>query len=853
MSDIFLGVPDSSWLDFAYRHNRIPVVGNRAKCALSMDVKEATLGSKEYGFGLTTTVKRKQFTAILTIRENDKIIYEQDFVDTDPPLPSSITVRTINGAPVGYQGYHTAKAANVINQSKNCQIKRINTPYNSLSKRTVPERALTEACYYLLVKRPSLGCKMLRNVIKEFPKSDAAAEASGILNQSRIRTTQVRSTARSDEYENTLPDAEKTWQDIKQLAEGGRYQNAIDKAEIFIKAYPDNIYAGEIREQLLSWKRIVIKPKIEELLTRANNSKSEGDLDKASGYVLTVLSLDPNYSEAKTLHAQLESLKESRRIEAEKEKQFNELKGKAITYEAENNWENAIKTYQEALLVKGGNQEAKERLSICLYNYYIAQAKKEEAEGDLNSAIDLYTQALAQKQSDTIENRLESVKRKLQAETEKKRGKEEASKWLSKAQNAEKDDNFSDAISFYEKAQEYSEVSFTEKINSLKDKIAEKNKITEFGEQLKEARAASNQNPEQALKILERALELYPNNVEALDLKKQITEKNKQDEFSKQTSNIQTTERIPDKAVFPTYDLYQIQTLSGHNGWVTSAAFSPNGDRIVSGSFDLTARIWDAKSGNCLKSLEGHGQLVWAVDFSPDGRRVASGDGWNHTLKIWDAYTGTCIHTIKAHSGDIHGLSFSADGKYVASAGDDSLVKIWDVSTGTCVRTLKGHSNGVFCVAFSPDGKHIASGSWDKKVKIWDSDSGECIRTLTGHESTVERLSYSPDGAKIVSCSMWDNRMIIWDALKGEQLRNIKMYTTGQFYSVAFSPDGCYIVSGNNDGQIQLWDASTGACLRTIKAHKAFPNVIYSVKFSPDGKSILSAGCDKLIKVWALH
>ena len=67
--------------------------------------------------------------------------------------------------------------------------------------------------------------------------------------------------------------------------------------------------------------------------------------------------------------------------------------------------------------------------------------------------------------------------------------------------------------------------------------------------------------------------------------------------------------------------------------------FSPDGQRIVSGSYDTTVKVWEAQTGQQARSLQGHNGVVTSVAFSPDGKRIISGS-WDTTVKVWDAQTG---------------------------------------------------------------------------------------------------------------------------------------------------------------------------------------------------------------------
>jgi WD40 repeat protein len=145
------------------------------------------------------------------------------------------------------------------------------------------------------------------------------------------------------------------------------------------------------------------------------------------------------------------------------------------------------------------------------------------------------------------------------------------------------------------------------------------------------------------------------------------------------------------------------------------------------GTFDKTLKVWDARTGQ--ETLKGHTDTVSSVAFSPDGKRLLSGSF--QTVKVWDAQTGQKTLTLKGHTLGVKSVAFSPDGKRLASASEDKTVKVWDAQTGQEILTLKGHTHFVNSVALSPDGKRLASASVDKTVKVWDAPISQ--GTLKGH------------------------------------------------------------------------------------------------------------------------
>ncbi|MGH9854902.1 MAG: WD40 repeat domain-containing protein, partial [Blastocatellia bacterium] len=123
---------------------------------------------------------------------------------------------------------------------------------------------------------------------------------------------------------------------------------------------------------------------------------------------------------------------------------------------------------------------------------------------------------------------------------------------------------------------------------------------------------------------------------------------------------------------------------------------------------------------------------------------------WDSTLKVWDAMTGEMLRTLEGHSAYVIGCAFSPDGKLIVSASSDRTLKVWDAMTGEMLRTLEGHSDSVSGCAFSPDGQLIVSASDDSTLKVWDAESGKCAASFYA-EGPIFCCDFSDDNVMIVA------------------------------------------------------------------------------------------------------
>jgi WD40 repeat protein/serine/threonine protein kinase len=335
-----------------------------------------------------------------------------------------------------------------------------------------------------------------------------------------------------------------------------------------------------------------------------------------------------------------------------------------------------------------------------------------------------------------------------------------------------------------------------------------------------------------------------------------------------------------------------LYTFRGHERHSIPVAFSPDGQRLATASWREGPRLWDPITGDGpVRTFPGDGQPISALAFSPDGGRLASAS-FDRSVRVWDTTTGDVLTL--PHAGNVLSVAFSPDGRRLASAGEDKTVHVWDAETGREVLALRGHTDVCGCVAFSPDGWRLASASTDGTIRIWDAtplqgNEGQGILTFTQHHHEVRSAAFSPDGRWIASAGLGTD-VKVWDAatghlsiefdaetpvvfclawhpdgqrlasagLEGEQftikvwdLRNQRVAfhlpAGPEYFAMAFSPDGHYLVAGRHNGDLESWDAETGHRVCTLGSHK---HAIRGVVFSRDGRCLASASQDGEVKLW---
>lgn len=260
-----------------------------------------------------------------------------------------------------------------------------------------------------------------------------------------------------------------------------------------------------------------------------------------------------------------------------------------------------------------------------------------------------------------------------------------------------------------------------------------------------------------------------------------------------------------------------------HQDRVNDLALSPTGDRFVTVSRDRTAKLWSWDPTSQPRTLarradeavpQSHDDEVLSAAFSPDGSRILT-TSRDSTARLWEAETARpasglppLLHT---DGKPVWGAVFDREGRLVLTAGQDERAGIWDAATGKNLRWLmpaESRRAAINAAVFSPDGRLAATASDDRSLRLWEVATGRQVGSPLAHDDQVLSAAFAPSGGYLVSGGLngtlrfWgvaDHRLLdIWYVHDGQAVR-----------SIAFDPRGERIVTASSDGTAHIWPAYT--------------------------------------------
>ncbi|CAG8721927.1 4815_t:CDS:2 [Gigaspora margarita] len=306
---------------------------------------------------------------------------------------------------------------------------------------------------------------------------------------------------------------------------------------------------------------------------------------------------------------------------------------------------------------------------------------------------------------------------------------------------------------------------------------------------------------------------------------------------------------------------YNVKTLKGHVDGIMCLQFDDRKNRLITGSYDSTVRVWNLETGEVIRVLTGHTRCVRGLQFDHAKLITCSMD---HTLRVWNYHTGKCITKLEGHTGGVLTLHFVD--YIVASGSTDTTIKIWNFSSHRCF-TLIGHREWVNKVVIFQKSQ-LLSCSDDHTIRIWDLTLQSCTRIFDGHNAPVQciqptylhlnpittlttidddqpcnRNSRNDDNlTPVLISSSLDNVIKVWSLQTGDCIRTLFGHEEGVW---SLAVDKLRLVSGAQDGVIKIWDKDSGNCMHTLTGHCG---AVTCVALS-DTK-VITVGDDAEIRIW---
>lgn len=290
--------------------------------------------------------------------------------------------------------------------------------------------------------------------------------------------------------------------------------------------------------------------------------------------------------------------------------------------------------------------------------------------------------------------------------------------------------------------------------------------------------------------------------------------------------------------------IHEEMALGGHVKRVARLAFSSDSAKAFSIGEDRAIRIWDLRSGRCLKTVRtfGFSPIAGAVSHDSSLAATAYGNAFK-TLDLWDLKQGRAL--CKYQGMAVFGVEFAPDSQQMAVFGEGGHVRVWQVNSNEIAWEVR-YPSEVTAITYLEDSRFLLVGGADGTIALYDIHSEEPILRVEAHDGMVSCLGISTHGEVFLSGGD-DETVRLWETSSGKEVTRLTGHRR-QVVSVRLMPDDQHVVSGSRDGVLKIWDAASGRCYRSMDLRG---EELTATALSAKGKALMIGTAKGSVRLWS--
>ncbi|XP_054415976.1 WD repeat-containing protein 86 isoform X8 [Pongo abelii] len=267
-----------------------------------------------------------------------------------------------------------------------------------------------------------------------------------------------------------------------------------------------------------------------------------------------------------------------------------------------------------------------------------------------------------------------------------------------------------------------------------------------------------------------------------------------------------------------------LRVCADHRGGINWLSLSPDGQRLLTGSEDGTARLWSTADGQCCALLQGHESYVTFCQLEDEAAFTCSADC---TIRRWDVLTGQCLQVYRGHTSIVNRLKTLHPQKLFNPGQDERVVLPYllprplPTAPGEllwgCWRDPSGASKLGPCCRILVANNQLFSSSYDRTARVWSVDKGQMSQEFRGHRNCMLTLAYS---------APWD------------------LPSTP---CVEEAAAGGLLVTGSTDGTAKVWQVASGCCHQTLRGHTG---AVLCLVLDTPSHTAFTGSTDATIRAW---